>query len=78
MPSVGHGGDGFSSCVSAEPSCPSGTQVSSRVAQPGFGDANGSLGTLNGAFLSPRRGEMRVERIFGSKVSAGKGQTMVI
>lgn len=58
MPSDwGMEGMGVQCCVSAEPSCPSGTQASSRAAQPGLWDANGSLGKLNRAFLSPQRGE---------------------
>lgn len=65
MPSVrGMEGMGSAPHVSAEPSCPSETQASSRAAQPGLWDANGSLGMLNGAFLSLQRGEMRGRKEF--------------
>lgn len=50
MPSGwGMEGWGFSSCVSAEPRCPSGIQASSRAAQTGLWDANGALGKLTGS-----------------------------
>jgi hypothetical protein len=68
----------FSPCNSAESSRPSGTQASSRAAQQGLWDANGSLGMLNGAFLLPQRGKMRGERNFSFEVSLGEGQPMVV
>lgn len=64
MPSGG-GTEGMGSApVSAEPGRPSGTQASSRAAQPGLWHANGSLGMLNGAFLSIQSGEMKDRKEF--------------
>lgn len=68
----------FSPCNSAESSRPSGTQASSRAAQQGIWDANGSLRMLNRAFLLPQRGKMRGGRNFSLKVSLGEGQMMVV
>lgn len=50
--------------------CSSAGSMSSRntslqqTAQPGLWNANASLGLLNGAFLSPQRGEMRGRKEF--------------
>jgi hypothetical protein len=55
-------GWGSSSCVSAEPGCPSGTQASSRAAQPGLWDANGSLGKLKGAVSITTKGRNEGEK----------------
>lgn len=45
--------------------------ASSGAARQELWDANGPVGMLNGAFLSPQRGKMRGERNFSLEVSLG-------